>query len=455
MQSKLSKKQIIVISSTLFGMLFGAGNIIFPVHVGQLSGWNFFPAFIGFAIAGVGIPIFGIISMAYSKCQGLFSFSSKVSKKFAKFFSVLLYLTICPLFVLPRSASISYGSGLQNIIGQNFHQNNAFFIFSLLFFIVVAIFTFKPSGITTWIGKIINPAFLCFFGFLIIFALINPMANIFEIEPDQSFQTLPFFNGFLQGYGTMDVLAGLAFGIVIINIIKSYGIKSNKNITKSLILPGCLSGLLMMAIYGFCIIIGAQSCQVFEPSSNGSIALSQISNYFFGGFGDVILTIIVTLASLKTCIGVGTSCCQSFTKMFPKGPKYNIWVLIFLLTSFVISNFGLDAILDLAIPVLSFLYPLAIVLIILAFVAKPFNYDSIIYKFTILFTLLASIFDFISNLPLWLVEVCKLDFLVDLNINFIPFMDLGFAWIIPSIIGFVIGIIAYNLKMKKDLKRAV
>lgn len=324
MSKGLSKKQIVVVSSTLFGLLFGAGNLIFPVHVGQLAGSNAFPAFLGFILAGVGIPILGILSMSFSNTQGLFSFSAQVSKRFAYFFSILLYLTIGPLFVFPRSASISYGSGLQNIVGENFNQNLALFVFSLLFFLLVAFFTFRPSGITTWVGKIINPAFLVFFGILIIVALLNPMGNIFDIAPDTDFKTDHFYNGFLQGYGTMDVIAGLAFGIVVINIIKSYGINSSKSITKSLVTPGVLAGFLMIIIYGLCIFIGAQSRGVFETSSNGSIALSQISNYYFGIYGDIFLTGIVTLASLKTCIGLATSCSTAFTKIFPKGPTYNV-----------------------------------------------------------------------------------------------------------------------------------
>lgn len=230
-------------------------------------------------------------------------------------------------------------------------------------------------------------------------ALINPMGNISEITPDQDFATAHFFNGFLQGYGTMDVIAGLAFGIIVINIIKSFGAKSSSSVTKNLILPGVLAGVLMVVIYGLSIMIGAESRGVFEASSNGSVALSQISNYYFGIYGDVILTVIVTLASLKTCIGLATSCSQAFVKMFPKGPKYNMCALIFLIVSFVISNFGLDIILDLAIPILAFLYPLAIVLIILNFTGRFFDYSSIVFKFTIGFTLVSSVFDFFVNLP--------------------------------------------------------
>ena len=57
MQNRLNMKQKILVAGTLFGMFFGAGNLIFPVHLGQIAGRNVLPAMIGFIITAVGIPI--------------------------------------------------------------------------------------------------------------------------------------------------------------------------------------------------------------------------------------------------------------------------------------------------------------------------------------------------------------------------------------------------------------
>ena len=192
-------------------------SLIFPIHLGQVAGSQIFLATLGFIATGVGIPLLGIIAIGFSRSNGLFDLVAHTSKRFATFFTCLLYLTIGPFFVIPRSASISYNVGMSTIIGDLFNQKVAYLIFSVLFFVIVAIFSFKPSGITTWIGKIINPLFLFFFFILIIVALFNPMGNAADIKPAQDFEEHPFFNGFLEGYGTMDVIAGIAFGIIIVN----------------------------------------------------------------------------------------------------------------------------------------------------------------------------------------------------------------------------------------------
>lgn len=149
MDKKLNAKQIIVIASTLFGMLFGSGNLIFPVHLGQMAASNFIPATIGFVITGVGLPVLSVVAISVSESDGLYSLASKVSIKFANVYTIILFLTIGPLCVMPRSASISYNAGLSSIVGDKMDQHIAFLLFSLVFFGMVAFFAFKPTGITT------------------------------------------------------------------------------------------------------------------------------------------------------------------------------------------------------------------------------------------------------------------------------------------------------------------
>lgn len=121
----------------------------------------------------------------------------------------------------------------------------------------------------------------------------------------------------------MDVLSGLCFGIIIIDVVKNMKIKSHKQITKNLIKPSIIVAILMSVIYMLTIIMGAQSCGIFDVSSNGSIALSQISNHYFGIFGDIAMFLIVSFASIKTCIGLITSASKAFSEMFPKTLSYN------------------------------------------------------------------------------------------------------------------------------------
>lgn len=454
MEKKLSAKQIVIISSTIFGLLFGSGNLIFPVHMGQLAGNNVLLSTLGFIITGVGLPILAVVAIGISKSDGFFSLSKKISRPFAFILTTIMFLTIGPLFVMPRSASISYEAGLSTIVGDNMSQPIAFLIFSVVFFAIVVFFSLKPSGITTWIGKIINPIFLFFLAILLIASIINPLGDISNATPCEGFDTDPFMYGFVNGYNTMDVLAGLAYGIIIINALKEFGVKSKKGLTKNMFICSSFSAILIMLIYIVIIIMGVQSTNVFGVSSNGSIALNQISNFYFGLLGNGFLTLILTLASIKTCIGLTTSCASTFCKMFPKILNYKKWTWIFIIVSFLISNLGLDLIIEFSTPVLAFLYPVCMVLIILAFLENRFEQSSIVYKFCIGFTCFASVVDFLLKLPVSITSSLNMtDFISNMS-EALPLFDIGFGWLIPALIGFFIGIIVWKMKKNKGLQDA-
>ena len=105
---KLSFKQKMLVAGTLFGMFFGAGNLIFPVHLGQMAGRNVIYAMIGFIVTAVGIPILGVAAIGITHSDGLQTLSSKVGRGYGIFFTCILYLTIGPLFWVTRFAPVSF-----------------------------------------------------------------------------------------------------------------------------------------------------------------------------------------------------------------------------------------------------------------------------------------------------------------------------------------------------------
>ena len=307
MQKRLTMKQRILVAGTLFGMFFGAGNLIFPVHLGQLAGRNVIPAMIGFIITAVGIPILGVAAIGNTHSDGLQTLATKVGKRYGYVFTCLLYLTIGPFFAIPRCATTSFTTGVQPLVGNAASEAVALLLFSLAFFAVVMILSLKPQGITIWIGKIINPIFLVFLAILIIAAMRNPSAAITSVEPSEAYRNNALFSGFIEGYGTMDAIAGLAFGIVVIDIIRGIGVEKSADIAKDVLGSGVITGILMAAIYIATILMGTQSRGLFEISDNGGIALAQLSNHYLGAAGSWILAITITFACLKTSIGLVTS----------------------------------------------------------------------------------------------------------------------------------------------------
>ena len=132
----------------LFGLFFGAGNLIFPVSMGQQAGSMSILATIGFCVTGVGLPLLGIVALAKTNSKDVFSMSSLVGSKFAYFFTVLLYLCIGPLFAIPRAATVSFQVGIVPLLKENTQW--VLVLFSFLFFVAVLYFSLRPSRILTF-----------------------------------------------------------------------------------------------------------------------------------------------------------------------------------------------------------------------------------------------------------------------------------------------------------------
>ena len=307
---KLTFRQKILVAGTLFGMFFGAGNLIFPVHLGQMAGRNAVVAMIGFIITAVGIPIFGVAAIGITHSDGLQTLSSKVGKGYGIFFTCLLYLTIGPLFAIPRCATVSFTTGITPLLGADSPEWLYLLVFSAAFFAFVLFFSLRPGKITLWIGKIINPLFLFFFAVLIIAALLSPGAAISSVEPTETYQNGSFFPALIEGYGTMDAIAGLAFGIVVIDVIRRMGVNNDDIIAEDVLSSGLLAGALMALIYVLSILVGAQSRGIFELSENGGIALTQIAGHYLGGVGQFIHHLCLPQDLHRPCHGLLGDVCQ-------------------------------------------------------------------------------------------------------------------------------------------------
>ena len=445
MKNKLTMKETVIVASTLFGMFFGAGNLIFPVHLGQMAGSNSWPAIIGFVITAVGIPILAVAAIGNTHSDDLQNLSGKVSGWYGVVFTTILYLTIGPFFAIPRCATVSFTTGIAPLISESAFRAGQL-LFTFVFFAVVLFFSLKPSGITTWIGRIINPVFLAFLALLIIVAMIHPGAAVADVAPEADYVDGALFNGFVEGYGTMDAIAGLAFGIVIIGAVRDLGISDDGDVARETLKAGIYTGVLMVVIYLLTILMGAQSRGLFETSDNGAIALTQISSHYLGGFGSIVLAITITFACLKTALGLVTSCSEMFVRMFPGTLSYRGWAIAFTAFSFVISNVGLTAIINYAVPFLMLLYPLVITLVVMALAERTFGGSRHVYRWVTAGAFIAAIFDFAKTLPEGVQTALNIPAMTEFAGRIFPFFDLGLGWVVPSLIGLVIGLIIYKIK---------
>ncbi len=445
MKERLDFKSNILIGSLLFGLFFGAGNLIFPVYMGQLAGPKTLEATIGFLMTGVGFPLLGVIASALSKSDSLFDMAKPVSKAYSVFFTCMLYLTIGPLFAIPRTASVAFEVGLNPFISKEYLKLGLF-IFSLLFFAITLYFSLKPARILDWVGKYLTPIFLVLLSVLILATFLKPMGQASQYEAQGAYVQKAFFTGLLEGYNTMDALASLAFAIIIISNIEKLAIRDPKKKAIETAKSGLVCVMGMSFIYASLAYMGATSLGVVGRASNGGQVMSLVSEYYFGNTGKILLAAIVTVACLKTAIGLITSCSQMFSRLFPKSLSYNQYAAFFTIISFIIANFGLNKIIQLSIPVLMFLYPLAIVLIILSLLFPVLNKAEEVYKWTTALTIFAAFFDLCNALPDTIKKSSVINSLIKFARVYLPGFDFGFGWLIPALVGFIIGIVLWKVR---------
>ena len=439
MQNKVSFSTYAIIGTMLFGMFFGAGNLIFPIQMGQLAGTNFWPALIGFLITAIGLPILGIIAFGLSGSNGLRQLSSQVHPLFGLVFSVALYLTIGPFFAIPRTATVPFVVGFEPYINP---ESISIYlgIFSFIFFAIVYYFSLNPAKIMDYIGKYLTPTFLLFLSIIIITAILKPMGEFGQ--PIGDYKDLAFITGFKAGYNTMDALASLAFGIVVISAIKRQGITDSKEIAKATLKSGIFALGLMMLIFGLITYMGASSISAVGSYDNGGLIFAAVAQHYFGPFGNILLAVIIVLACIKTSIGLIISCSEFFNQVFPKN-SYKLYVLILCLMSFIIANFGLTNIIQFAVPVLMLLYPIAIVLILLTLCTPIFHLKQSAFAIAIFFTFCVSFFDGYSSLveSLPRTTLPLFESIKQFYMDYLPLYEIGLGWMLPALIGVVIGML--------------
>lgn len=435
MKQKLTFMEILPIGLMLFASFFGAGNLIFPPALGQSAGVNFLPAAAGFCTTGVGIPLLGIIAIGLLRASNPEALALPVHPKFAKALIVVTVLTIGPFFAIPRTGAVSFDVGILPFISaENYDLGLA--LYSLFFFVVTYFLSVNPSKIVDWVGKILTPLLLISIAILVVQVFMHPMG-----EPQQAggyYASMPYLKGFQEGYYTMDLLATMLFGTVVIDSIKVRGISEGSVLTRTCIMAGIIAAVLLAAIYFSLTYTGATSVAVFGVSDNGAIALSSIANYYMGTAGNVVLCLMIFFSCLTTSIGLTVSAGSYLEQVLKYKMQYQRIAAIICIFSFAVSNVGLTKIISLSVPVLCLLYPIVIVLVMMAFMPVK---RACVYRSTLAFTIVFAIIDGLNaaGVPMKTAEALFKDV--------IPFYSAGFGWFVPSIVGLVLGIL-YSVAVK-------
>ena len=435
---KCSKKNLILLSLTLFSMFFGAGNLIFPPFVGAQAGSATIPAAIGFIVSAVGLPILGVLAVTFA---GSFDkLASRVSPKFALFLGVAIMLTIGPCFAIPRTATTSFEMMVAPFVPSSYGWL-AQLIYSLVFFTLAFLFAQHPEKLSKVLGRFMGPLLLVLIAVLFIACLIHGIG--IPANPMGDYSTNQIARGFLDGYQTMDLLASLAFGIIIAETIHELGVTDDKRVAFEISRSGVIAGVLMAIIYCGLGLAGMQLGTVMPDATNGAAILARSASMHFGLAGTVVVFAIFFLACMNVCIGLISCCSRYFCETYvveggaeasEEAMRRPFAVLAFVFAAFscVLSNVGLDVILMFSVPMLNALYPVAIVLVLMGLVHGFCDAHPQVWVWVGGVVAVQSVITSVRDAffaGAWL------------PFDALPLADIGAAWAPVAVVAFVIGLL--------------
>lgn len=427
----LSAGNLIALGFMTFALFLGAGNVIFPPAAGLASGGNMWPTALGFLVTAVGLPLLTLVALARVG-GGMDALTQPLGRIPGLILAVLVYLSIGPFFATPRTGVVSFEIGIAPYFGQGSIPQLAY---TLMFFALVLWLSLKPGKLVVNIGKIMTPILL--FGLVVLglAAALFPIGTVGEAQGH--YVDIPFIEGILQGYLTMDTLGALVFGIVITTAIRDQQVESGKLVTYYTIIAALLAAIGLALVYLALFRLGATSGSLVTGTANGGKILAAFVQHRFGIAGGLLLSLVITLACLTTAVGLISACGEFFSRQFPV--SYRAVVVGFTAFSLFVANQGLDNLIQVSVPVLVGLYPLAIVLVCLGLLLHGWARPQNIMRPVMLVALVFGVLDGLKaaklvaeDAPAWL--------------QGLPLASQGLGWLLPAIVTLILAILVERVR---------
>ncbi|HHT7657041.1 branched-chain amino acid transport system II carrier protein [Streptococcus suis] len=423
----------------LFGMFFGAGNLIFPPALGVLSGENFWPAILGFVVSGVGIAVIALIVGTLNPKGYVHEISRKISPAFATVYLVALYLAIGPFFAIPRTATTSFEIGIAPLLGDA-NLGLWLFGFTALYFVAAYLIALNPSQILNSIGRILTPVFAILIVILVVLGIVkygstNPLPAADAYSAGRAFGT-----GFIEGYNTLDALASIAFSVVAVNTLKQLGFSSKKEYVSTIWSVGFVVALAFSALYVGLAFLGNHfpvpaDVLASKEIHKGVYVLSQATQAIFGPSTQIFLAAMVIVTCFTTTVGLIVSSGEFFAERFSRF-NYKVYATLFTLIGFGIANLGLSKIIAFSIPVLLILYPITICIILITIVNKFVPLSTYGMQLTVGLVTALSLVEVLAGQFNW-TAVSKI-------ISALPLAGQSLAWLLPALVGIVLSLFLPN-----------
>lgn len=370
------EKKTIVSNGTLatgfamFSMFFGAGNVVFPLSIGQFAKNQNIFAILGLLLTAVGVPFIGLIGMTLY--DGNYKrFFERIGKVPGFIVSLVIMGLIGPFGAIPRCIALSFSTT------QLFFPSLSLQLFSLISCVLIFLFSYKRSSIIDVLGYILTPILLGSLGVIIVKGLINPPPIGISLEPSLSI----FLRGLKEGYQTMDLLGAFFFSSVIVLCLKKNVDTSEPSNIKKIIhltLKASFVGASLLALIyiGFSFVSAYHSENLTDIPKD--ILLGSIALKILGPYAGIFACLAVVLACLTTAIALTAVSAEFIHKDITKDKlNYQASLFITLAISYWVSTLNFTGIVKMLAPILEILYPALIVLTIVNILYKLYRFEPV------------------------------------------------------------------------------
>lgn len=345
---RILRSPIVTIGLAIFSMLFGAGNLMYPLVVGMNSGCKSWIGMSAFLVTAVALPLLGLLTMLLFD-GNYHEFFDRMGTRIGKLFILASMLIIGPGLVIPRIVTLSHVM-MTPFIPWTFLADvtpYSSLVFALIFLGVTFLCTYKESKIVTLLGNVISPLLLISLTIIIGKGLLS---SSYCVSSSQTIGQV-IINNLILGYGTLDLLGAIFFSSMILGLIKPLlNNQAQKGHTQRLrvgLLSGVLGTSILAAIYCGMAFLGAYFGHGLEGTNAGSL-FREISLRVLGSHAALIIAVAVLMACLSTAIALVVVVAEYVQKtLFSDRISYLSALVAVLLLSIPLSIFGLGYVLSL------------------------------------------------------------------------------------------------------------
>lgn len=417
-----ARKDSFVIGFALFSMFFGAGNVIFPPYLGLSCGSQWFLGFACYYLADIGLALLALLAVLRSGSpEALFR---RVGRVPTTLLMSAIVLCIGPMLAIPRTAATTYEMSLSPLV-SGFSP----VLFSALFFLLILLLCLRESAVVDIVGKVLTPALLIGLLVLIVLGVLDPIGPV----PGGTLVDNVPFTGIEAGYQTMDVLAAVVFGIIILKSARDKGHTDPKAQFRVVTGAGLVAGAALLAVYLGLTYLGVTTSVYFDLTVPRTFLMVAIVRHLLGYPGVVLFSVVVALACVTTATALVSSAASYFSRLSGGRVPYAALAAVICVFSAVASNFGLDQIVAIAGPILNIVYPPTLILVALSFFDRRIGSDRV-FRMAALGALAVSALTAAADLG------APLDFLRQL-----PLASMGFGWVVPAAACGLLGALSSRL----------